>query len=523
MGNVLSDSKKQEILALGRLGWSLHGIEKTTGVRRETVARYLRAANIVVRPPRHQKLPNPASQMIVDSGDNPKAASQVITDSATRQHQVSGCEAHHEFIKRNLALGRNVVAIWQELVSDYGFTQRYASVMRFVRKLRQTEPAEAFVVIETSPGEECQVDYGEGPMVRNEQTGKYKRTRLFILTLGCSRKSIRLLCWKSSSKIWAQLHETAFQRLGGVPKIVVLDNLREGVITPDVYDPELNLLYSDVLSHYGATAIPCRVRHPNRKGKVESAVGHTQSTALKGKRFETIEEAQAFLDQWDATWADTRIHGTTKRQVAMMFAEEKPALQPLPLEPFRYYEYGHRTVHLDGCIEVCGSYYGCPPGHIGERLLVQWNDTQVRLLEPKTGQLLREHWRTAKGHYKIASEDKPQRTPKTTTQLLERAQRVGAQTAAVCQAIYKTQGELGVRQILGVLGFAKRYGVHIANDACQAALELQMPTYRFVRRYIERHPARQIAIKQIDPLIRDLTVYRDIINQLTKETEHEHQ
>jgi hypothetical protein len=84
----------------------------------------------------------------------------------------------------------------------------------------------------------------------------------------------------------------------------------------------------------------CRVRHPDRKGKVESGVGHTQRTPLRGMRFETLEPGQQYLDHWETTWADTRIHGTTKRQVAAMFAEEHPHLQPLPLEPLRYYEYG---------------------------------------------------------------------------------------------------------------------------------------------------------------------------------------
>src|SRR5437868_14364642 len=90
-------------------------------------------------------------------------------------------------------------------------------------------------------------------------------------------------------------------------------------------------------------------------------------------------------------WSDTRIHGTTKRQVAAMFAEEKPALLPLPLKPFRYYQYGQRTVHLDGCVEVEAAYYGAPPGWIGRLLNVQWDDLWVRLLDPRTGQLLPEH------------------------------------------------------------------------------------------------------------------------------------
>src|SRR5216684_2473778 len=94
----------------------------------------------------------------------------------------------------------------------------------------------------------------------------------------------------------------------------------------------------DVLAHYGVIALPCRVGDPDRKGKVEAGVGHAQKTPLKGLRFESLEEAQVYLDRWEERWADTRIHGTTKRQVAAMCAEEKPSLLALPLEPFRYYQ-----------------------------------------------------------------------------------------------------------------------------------------------------------------------------------------
>jgi hypothetical protein len=178
---------------------------------------------------------------------------------------------------------------------------------------------------------------------------------------------------------------------------VVLDNLREGVLVPDIYDLSLNPLYRDVLAHYGVVALACRIRDPDRKGKVEAGVGHAKKTPLKGKRSESLEEAQAYLDHWEERWADTRIHGTTKRQVAAMFDEEKPLLQPLPLEPFRYYQYGERTVHLDGCVEVEAAYYGAPPGWIGRQVRVQWDGLFVRLLDPRTGQLLRKHLRQKRG------------------------------------------------------------------------------------------------------------------------------
>jgi transposase len=142
-------------------------------------------------------------------------------------------------------------------------------VKRFTRKLRGNRSPEARPVIETAPGEEAQVDYGQGPMVRDPQTGKYRRTRLFVLTLGHSRKSVRLLTFQSSSRIWAELHEVAFRRLGGSPRVAVIDNLREGVLHADIYDPALNPLYRDVLASFSFRC-RSRVRSPLRSRRSRS-------------------------------------------------------------------------------------------------------------------------------------------------------------------------------------------------------------------------------------------------------------
>src|SRR5271157_827684 len=373
MANVLNEEKKQQVLALGRLGWSLRRIQQETCIRRETASQYLKAAGIAVRLPGGwgRRAAKPANEVITDLGPSQldevgalfRATERGQAAPPQRSPSASACIAYREAIESGLSRGRNAMAIYQDLVSEYSFASSYQSVQRFVRKLRGTQTPEARVVIVTAPGQEAQVDYGTGPMVRDPETRKYRRTRLFVMTLGCSRKSVRLLAFRSSSRIWAELHERAFRRFGGATRIVVLDNLREGVLVPDIYDPTLNPLYRDVLAHYGAVAMPCRIQDPDRKGKVESGVGHAQKTPLKGLRFESLEEAQAYLDRWEERWADTRIHGTTKRQVAAMFAEEKPTLLPLPLEPFRYYQYGERTVHPNGCVEVDGAYYGPPLGY----------------------------------------------------------------------------------------------------------------------------------------------------------------
>jgi len=542
MGNVLSREKREQVIALGRLGWSLRRIEQATGVRRETAGDYLRSSGIMVRSPGSwgpKSLAKPATLVITGSNSskpaievttgssgpqpatNSKAATSVITGflpsgadlTQDGQRTASNSEPYRELIERELSRGRNAMGIFQDLVDGHGFTGGYQSVRRFVRGLRGAVSLEARAIIETRPGEECQVDYGTGPMVRDPDSGKYRRTRLFVLTLGCSRKCVRLLAFKSSSRVWAELHEKAFRRLGGSTRVVVLDNLREGVLSPDIYDPRLNPLYRDVLAHYGVTAFPCKVRDPDRKGKVESGVGHAQTTPLKGKKFESLEEAQAYLDHWEERWADKRIHGRTKRQVAAMFAEEKPFLQALPLEPFHYYQYGERTVHLDGCVEVEAAYYGAPPGWIGRQVHVQWDAMFVRLLDPRSGELLREHLSGKRGGHRIRDEDRPRRTPPQLLQLLARAHKAGANIGAVCDAIHARQGELGMRRIQGVLQLVKQYGSAASDNACATALELRVPEYRFVRRYLERSPQAPLSLRQVDPLIRELTQYRDVIQQ----------
>ncbi|MGF6547301.1 transposase [Paraburkholderia youngii] len=200
-----------------------------------------------------------------------------------------------------MRLKRNAQAISQDLVDQHGFTASYESVKRFVRALRHVDP-EQFDRLEYAAGEEAQVDYGEGAPDRDPKTGRYRRPRLFVMTLRYSRRSFRGLVWKSSKQVWTQLHEEAFRYFGGSVSYVVLDNLREGVIAPDLYEPEINRLYVAMLEHYRVVADPARVRGPNRKGTVENAIQHTQNTALAGRRFESLEAQNEFLMHWEENW-----------------------------------------------------------------------------------------------------------------------------------------------------------------------------------------------------------------------------
>jgi hypothetical protein len=200
-----------------------------------------------------------------------------------------------------------------------------------------------------------------------------------------------------------------------------------------------------------------------------------------------------------------------------MCAEEKPALLSLPAEPFRYYRFGERTVHLDGHVEVEGAYYSVPPGMIGHRVHVQWDGLRIRILQNRTHELLREHIVQSPGRYRTPIEDRPSRTPPTTMAVLERAAKAGSHIGALCRTIHRTEGEMGIRRMLGILHLAKKHGVGAVDGACQAALDIGVPTYRFVRRFLEHRPSPQLTLRQIDPLIRELHEYRDLIDRMTQE------
>ena len=218
--NVLNEEKKQQVLALGRLGWSLRRIEEATGVRRETTGRYLRGQEIEVRrlggwgraPAKAAKLGGETAKAAIvtnvakavptgfsavgdavgepadgnlpepsDAGTPlprahyPELQSETRPGATTSVHATASvCEPYRELIVAALARGRNA----QDLVDGHGFAGGYDRAKRFVAKLRGHAVPEARVVIETAPGEEAQVDYGTGPMVRDPAAGKYRRNAI---------------------------------------------------------------------------------------------------------------------------------------------------------------------------------------------------------------------------------------------------------------------------------------------------------------------------------------------------------
>jgi hypothetical protein len=271
--NVLKQHLQSTIFTLLEREVSQRKIHELTGVDRKTIRRYQAifesrrsAANppgvtTGAEEPAATQIPPPQTPPPPRPSDPDVAATATATAFNFAR---SASEPYRDWIEEQLRLKRNAQAIYQDLVDQFGFTASYQSVKRFVRALRHVDPQQ-FDRLEFTPGEEAQVDYGEGALTRDPKTGRYRRPRLFIMTLRYSRRSFRRVVWKSSKQVWAQLHEEVFRYFNGAVSYVVLDNLREGVITPDLYEPEINRLYAAMLEHYGAVADPARVRDPNRK------------------------------------------------------------------------------------------------------------------------------------------------------------------------------------------------------------------------------------------------------------------
>jgi transposase len=481
--NVLKAHLRITIATLQAGGATQREIERLTGVDRKTIRRYGRASNsprvatgsespdIQIPPPR-------------PPGKDGVFAFPAPESQGASRTSPSACEPHRTWIESQVQLGRNAVSIYQDLIECRGFSHGYNSVKRFVAHLRRREP-ERFDVLEYLPGEEAQVDYGQGALTLYKP-GQYKRPYLFVMTLKYSGKSFRQVVWKTDQQVWAQLHEQAFRTFGGCPQYVVLDNLKEGVIRPDYYEPELNSVYAAMLAHYEVVADPCRVRDPNRKGTVESAIQHTQATALKGRRFDSIEAQNTWLAHWEERWAAPRIHGRKKRQVLEMFREEQPYLKPLPEQGFRYFKQDTRTVDDAGLVQVDGSYYAALPAAPHAVVTVRIYEREIEIMG-LGGEVLRRHEKSRrKGSFAIEGSDRLFNPSRETTRLLSRVASIGPCTEAFAREIFARTGRPGQRAIYGLSNLTRTYSRNDVEAVCARLLQARCISYGAVKRALDR-------------------------------------
>jgi transposase len=549
MANQLKLAMLQALLALHQKGWSRRRIARELGIDRETVARYLkqwRAAaakpaishtgsdiEIVSKPAivhtgsEEVSAPKPA---IAHTGSPEQPAAETAEPllaglpppglglpmgPAAPVGRNSECTRFRDLIQAKADQGLSAQRIWQDLRDEHGFTHSYYSVLRFVRKLAPSREL-PFRRLEKAPGEEVQVDFGTGAWLVGPD-GKRQRTHVLRMVLSHSRKAYSEAITRQTTDAFIGCLESGFRYFGGVPRTVVIDNLKAAVTKADWFDPELNPKVIAFCQHYHTVMLPTKPYTPRHKGKVERGIDYVQENALKGRTFSSLEEQNRFLLEWERTIADTRIHGTTRRQVGALFSTvEKPTLLPLPAERFANFREGQRIVHRDGHVEVERAYYSVPPEYLGRTVWVRWDGRLVRVFNTRF-ELIATHVRHLPGSFSTQDTHlhsaKISRVERGAQQLLARADQLGPHVGPWAQAMMQERGVTGIRPLLGLLSLAKKHSPAVLDAACAAAHRHGAYRLRAVRQLAQRHQEQQATAPLLEehPLIRPLTEYGQVV------------
>jgi transposase len=428
---------------------------------------------------------------------------------------ISDCEPYRQDILAKLEQGLCAQRIWQDLVSERSFGSAYDSVKRFVRRLGVADPL-PFRRMECQPGQECQVDFGKGAPIIDEH-GRRGKSHVFRTVLSFSRKGYSEAVLQQRTDDFLLCLENAFWDWGGVPRIVTIDNLKAAVKHPDWYDPELNPKVESFCEHYGTVILPTRPYTPRHKGKVERGVDYVQENGLKGRMFGSIHDENRHLGNWEVTVADTRIHGTTKRQVGRMFHEvEKPALLPLPAGRFPFFHEGRRRVNRDGHVEVAKAYYSVPVEYLGSELWVRWDGRMVRVFDQRMKQIA-VHAQHQPGQFSTEGAHidcrKVSGVEKGAAHLLRQVSLIGEHSEKWAAAMMLERGIAGIRVLQGLIHLAHRNDSDAIERACRVALTHGAFRLRAIRELIKRggNEQEQFEFLQEHEIIRDLSSYGHIV------------
>lgn len=505
MANILKVNEQSTIQQLVAQGWSKRRIARELNVDRKTVRRYLLAGS--KSPP----ISTPGSA----SADPPKSPISTPGELTVAPRLKSDlgrpglCAQHRPRVEAKLEAGLTAQRIYQDLVVEAGFEGSYQSVKRFVRQLREADPERVWR-IEVAAGEEVQIDFGRGAPVIGAD-GTRRRPWILRVVLSHSRKAYSEAVFHQTTENLIRCLENAFRSFGGVTKVVNLDNLRAAVRKADWCDPELNPKLQSFCGHYRCALMPCRPRTPEHKGKTERSIRYCKDNALRGRTFPSLSAQNEFLRHWEKTIADVRIHGTTRKQVAAMFAEEQKALLPLPPDLFPCFQEGRRTVHRDSYVEVDKAYYSVPPEYIGDWVWVRWDSREVRIFNQRWDQI-RLHARLEPGQFDkvlgLGGGHGP--LERQVEYWLKRAQELGHPCGAWAQAVLQHKGPLGLRSIMGLLDLTHQHSFKSLNEACATAVTRGAWRLRDLKALLEQRQGQvqqHLAFAQSHPLIRDLTEY----------------
>ena len=451
------------ILMQLRAGVSQRRIARELKVNRRTVKKYRRWAKesglLEGELPSLEKL----QEMLEEAMPEPKPPQNIST-----------VEPYREQVKKWVEEGVEAAAIWERL-KEKGYAGSYMAVYRFVRRLKGPL-LRATVRVERKPGEEAQVDFGYAGRMIDSETGKLRRTWLFVMTLSWSRHQYVEFVFNQKVETWLKCHRHALEYFGGVPERVVIDNLKAAIVKATRDDPGVQASYQECALHYGFRIGPCRVRTPQHKGKVEQGgVHYVKRNFLGGREATSITQANREVLIWCETTAGLRKHGTTKEQPLKRFQEtERARLQALPESPYDLAVWKQLKLGRDCYVEFEKSYYSAPHRLVGQKVWVCGTLKQVRIFDSRH-KLLATHERANKPGTRRTHPDHlpPEKVPGLQLSrqgCRERARQVGPATTKVVEAWLDDAVVDRLPTVGRLLRLGERYGDERLEAACRRGL-----------------------------------------------------
>ena len=381
--------------------------------------------------------------------------------------------------------GVTLALLWQEYKERHPEGCQYSWFCQQYERWRGT--IDPVMRQEHRAGEKLFVDYaGQTMEVVDACTGEIRKAEIFVATLGASNLTYCEATWSQGLPDWIGSHVRCFGYLGGVPEVVVPDNLKSGVTKTCRYEPELNPTYQDMATHYGVAIVPARVRAPRDKAKVETAVQIVERqilAKLRHHRFFSLEEVnQAIRQQLQVLNAKPFQKLPGSRQT-LFESLDKPALKPLPTMPYEFALWKKATVHIDYHVDVDGHYYSVPSRLVKKRLDIRITASVIECFD--RGQRVASHQRSRdKGRHTTVAEHMPhshrQYQQWTPDRFLRWAAKIGPLTTQLTEKILvsRLHPQQAYRSLLGILRLGKSYGDHRLEQACGRALVIGAVSFR---------------------------------------------
>lgn len=388
---------------------------------------------------------------------------------------------HKEKIVEMLEKGLSGVRIHEELIRE-GISVGYTTVTDYIRNIKVRE--NIFVRIHTEPAEEAQVDFGYVGLTTDDN-GKRRKTWVFNMRLSYSRLDYYQKVYDQKVETFIRCHINAFRYFGGVPETVRIDNLKAAILEANFYEPVYQRLYRDFAEFYGFKPIPCRIYHPNDKGKVESGVKYVKNNFFAGRSFTDGKELDTKLRYWQENKCNSRIHGTTRRVPREVFEEEeKEKLIKLPEKDFRLYKAGTRKVYHDCHIFIEYNYYSVPFEYVGKEVDIELSRNLLKVYYE--GRQIALHPRLKrKGKFSTEESHYPKYKRYSKTEYQEKYQakmsNLGQYAEQMFFIIIKRQPDDWNRTVKGIINLSKKYPAEIVNLACKRALLFGVSKYSIIK------------------------------------------